>query len=399
MKLKRLLMLFLSVLLTVFLMACGGNGTEEPSDVENENLEEPDSIEMEEDNLGKRSSPVPVGKWIEFTDTYYESLDSWDEIEGHFKLRITEVIRGDEALYQLMEENQFNEPAPDGNEWIIVNFEIEMLEGDEDVAYTVSPYISVLSSSGNEIPQDNYGTLDGNEFGYVDLFPGGIHSGRQAKYVPVGDDSLLVYETGFDKSIYFSISGDGVNEEVGVEETTELADSQGEKNTEEKADSDKAGNLGKRSNPVPVGEWIEFTDTYYESLENWDEIEGRFKLRITEVTRGDEAYEQLKKENQFNDPAPEGNEWIIVNFEIEMLEGDEDAPYSVSPYITVFSSSGNEISQDDYGTLDGNEYGYVDLFPGGTHSGRETKYIPVGDESLLAYETGFDQGIYFSINQ
>ena len=57
-------------------------------------------------------------------------------------------------------------------------------------------------------------------------------------------------------------------------------------------------------------------------------IEAILKLRITEVERGDVAYEQLVDENQFNEPAPEGNEWIIVNFEIEMLDGDEDVPYT-----------------------------------------------------------------------
>lgn len=169
--------------------------------------------------------------------------------------------------------------------------------------------------------------------------------------------------------------------------------------SESKVEADENDNLGKRSNPVPISEWIEFQDIYYESLESFDEIEGTYKLRITEVERGESAFEQLKSENQFNEPAPEGYEWIIATFEIEMLTGDEDAPYSLAPYITVMSSSGNEVPQDDYGTLDGNEFGYVDLFPGGTHSGRVTNYVPEGDEALLVYEYGFDSSIYFSITE
>ena len=170
---------------------------------------------------------------------------------------------------------------------------------------------------------------------------------------------------------------------------------------EENVDSKDAlaDNLGKRSNPVPVGEWIEFQDSYYENIESFDAIEGTLKLRITEVERGDAAFEKLMAENQFNEPAPEGHEWVIAHLEIEMVEGDEDTPYTVVPFISIMASTGNEVSQDAWATLDGNEFGHVDLFPGGSHSGRVAYYAPIEDESLLVYEVGFDTGIYFSLSQ
>lgn len=210
MKIRRLiLLLFLSLSLVFTITACGDTSSGQAEDESNdivETDEDSKSKETSSSNVGKRSNPVPIGQWIEFEDTYYESLESFDAIDGRFKLRITEVERGEEAFEQLIEENQFNEPGPEGYEWIIVNFEIEMLEGDEDAPYTVVPFISVMSSSGNEVSQDDWATLDGNEFGHVDLFPGGSHSGRVTKYVPEGDESLLVYEFMLDSSIYFYIS-------------------------------------------------------------------------------------------------------------------------------------------------------------------------------------------------
>lgn len=207
MKIKKLVMLFISLLLIFTFVACGEENMEQ---VENETdtlvETDEDSNSDANDNLGKRSNPVPIGEWIEFKDTYYESIESSDQIEGTFKLRITEVERGDSAFEQLIEENEFNEPAPEGHEWIIAHFETEMLDGDEDSPYTVVPFINVMSSSGNEVSQDEYGTLDGDEFGYVDLFPGGSHSGRVTNYVPEGDESLLVYEYGLESGIYFSIT-------------------------------------------------------------------------------------------------------------------------------------------------------------------------------------------------
>lgn len=169
--------------------------------------------------------------------------------------------------------------------------------------------------------------------------------------------------------------------------------------TEATAEEVDEGQLGKRSNPVPLGEWIEFEDVYYESFESWDEIEARLKVRILEVIRGETAYDQLVAENEFNEPAHEGHEWVIAHLEIEMLEGDEDAPYLVSPFINVISSTGSEVPQDDYGTLEGNEFGYVDLFPGGTHSGRLSFYVPVDDDSLFVYESNLGSGFYFSIRE
>lgn len=204
---------FISLLLVISIItvACG-DASSENSDSSSEVVEDADSEDSAEkgndadDNLGKRSNPVPIGEWIEFQDTYYESIESFDGIEGTFRIRITEIERGDTAFEQLVAENEFNEPAPEGYEWIIAHFEIEMLDGDEDIPYTVVPFISVMASTGNEVSQDDWATLDGNEFGHVDVFPGGSHSGRDTYYVPVGDDSLLVYETGLDSGIYFSIT-------------------------------------------------------------------------------------------------------------------------------------------------------------------------------------------------
>lgn len=187
--------------------------------------------------------------------------------------------------------------------------------------------------------------------------------------------------------------------ETTAEDTDSALEVNEETDSKDSGEDNVTDNLGKRSNPVPLDEWVEFQDTYYESIESFDGIEGTYKLRITEVERSDVALEKLIEENQFNEPAPEGYEWIIIHLEIEMLEGDEDTPYTVVPFINVMASTGNEVSQDDYATLDGNEFGHVDLFPGGTHSGRVTKYVPEEDESLLVYEVGFDTGIYFSITE
>jgi len=186
-----------------------GAETEENTDVEAE--EEEAEEEPPTSDVGKRSNPVPVGESVTYTEVYYG--EDWEEeYEAEYEVRITDIVRGEEALTILKEENQFNEPAPEGMEWAIITLEGTLHAGDEDVPYTVVPWFSVVDSTGSEVPQDDYATLDGNEYGYVDLFPGGTTEGRIAHYMPVDDESLLFLDDMMGSGIYFSLTPDSDSE-------------------------------------------------------------------------------------------------------------------------------------------------------------------------------------------
>ena len=181
-------------------------------------------------------------------------------------------------------------------------------------------------------------------------------------------------------------------------ETEEVVEKTGPEEVEESEEIEEeaeTSNVGKRSNPVPLGTAFQFEDTYYDDDSN--RLDAVFELTVLDVIRGEEAYDILMSENQFNEPAPEGMEWAIISLEGKLIEGDEDIPYTIVPWFSVVDSSGSEISQDDYGTFDGNEYGYVDLFPGGTTTGRIAKYIPAGDDTLLVLDEFLGSGVYFSL--
>ena len=207
--------LLLVGMLSLTLFGCStDSGTAESVDtssqasekMEADDIEKVDSSEEtleEEVVLGKRTTPAPIGEWVEVEESY--SNEDWTETyEAKLKMRMTEVVRGEEAKDILANENMFNEDAPEGMEWVIATLEAELLEGDEDVAYTLVPFMNVVDSSGSEVSQDAYGTLEGSEFGFVDLFPGGTTSGRTVFYVPTEDESLLVYNN-FTSKIYFDL--------------------------------------------------------------------------------------------------------------------------------------------------------------------------------------------------
>ena len=100
-------------------------------------------------------------------------------------------------------------------------------------------------------------------------------------------------------------------------------------------------------------------------------------------------------ENQFNEAPPEGMEWVIFDVTMKFLDGNQDTPYTTSPAFDIISSSGSEIAQDIYGTLDGNSFGYTDLFPGAEVSGRVVKYAPIGDNFLISHDENFSAAFYF----
>ena len=176
----------------------------------------------------------------------------------------------------------------------------------------------------------------------------------------------------------------------GAFEETETLD---ETNTEESATGSSVA--GKRSNPVPLGQAIEIPVEY--SNEDWTEnYEGTISLQINGITKGQAALDTLMAENQFNEAPPEGMEWVIFDVTMKLLDGNQDTPFTILPNFEIVSSSGSEIAQDAYASLDGNEFGYSDIFPGAEASGRVVKYAPIGDNFLISYDENFSASFYFS---
>ena len=180
------------------------------------------------------------------------------------------------------------------------------------------------------------------------------------------------------------------SEREGGSEDTEPQD---ETSTEESAA--EASVIGKRSNPVLLGQAIEIPVEY--SNDDWTEnYEGTISLQISGITKGQAALDILMAENQFNEAPPEGMEWVIFDVTMKLLDGNQDTPFTILPNFEIVSSSGSEIAQDAYASLEGNEFGYTDIFPGAEASGRVVKYAPIGDNFLISYDENFSASFIFS---
>lgn len=214
MRIKLLVIVFTSIL---FLSACSdegnnpdtvdaGDDTEEVGEDVREDGGEDVKEETTDENttdLGKRSNPVPLGESVQIPVDIYESADSFESEEGLFEVSITNLISGDEAFDFIKSENQFNEEAPEGYQWIVLDVSGTLVEGSEDSPYTPTPFVSTVSESGEETPDLGiYATID-NEFGWNDLFHGGTTNGKIAILAPADEDYLIKWDEGFINSIFF----------------------------------------------------------------------------------------------------------------------------------------------------------------------------------------------------
>jgi hypothetical protein len=154
----------------------------------------------------------------------------------------------------------------------------------------------------------------------------------------------------------------------------------------------EAPEIGTRQNPHPVGETAELV------FRN----ELVFEMTITEVLRGEPAFQKIRAANQFNEAAPEGFEWTVSH--ITVAYTGEDAGVL-------------EIDQFDFGVVTGGRAltyadttGYspcclqppVDftLYQGGEADGWVALPVRVDDEDpvlALGMGSGGEGGIFFSL--
>lgn len=214
---KKLSVLGITVLSVLTLSACSSvgdnnvkvtdNSKTSESTVQSETKATTDSSAKESttSEVGKRSNPVPLGQTATFDTNFYG--DDGKEYDANLSLTLSNVVRGEEAMTYLVNANQFNEPAPEGNEWIIFQIDETLNKGDADVPYFESGHFTVIDSKGAELDQSTYGTFaDGESWGLSDMYDGASISGKYAIYAPVGEDVLVEYTgNSFDTSVFFAL--------------------------------------------------------------------------------------------------------------------------------------------------------------------------------------------------
>jgi hypothetical protein len=129
-----------------------------------------------------------------------------------------------------------------------------------------------------------------------------------------------------------------------------------------------------------------------------------FTLSVEEVIRGSGALDVIMQANQFNDPAPEGFEWVLARIQINYT-GEDQGMLEISKQNFAVVTNGRIIHYDDtfiYSPCCIEPDLELSLMPGGTGSGWISVPVVIDDQSpLLAIglRDNGTGGIFFSLTQ
>lgn len=150
-----------------------------------------------------------------------------------------------------------------------------------------------------------------------------------------------------------------------------------------------------RVNPAPLNT----VQTYTKTSEWYEEDNYSVNIRVSEIIRGEKAWNKIKAANMFNNEAPEGYEYILAKIAFSVLDTKLDISITPSKYqFKAFSSNNEEMENpvivDPEPGLSGS------LYEGGNTEG----WIPVMVEKddtnpKLAYGLDYNGagGIWFAL--
>lgn len=296
-----------------------------------------------------RSAPLPLGTELRF--------ENW-------AMSITGVSRGDEAAQAITGANQFNDLAPEGWQYLLASLKLTNISTEQEaksvlfgVDLRVTGERNVLYSRASVVvPQP----LEG------ELFPDGSAEGQIAFLVPAGEGNLMFFVA---ESFSFDLEA---RRFVAIDEGASIV---ADPTLAEIAPREDGS---RRAAPAPLGTTV---------------VSEAWEVTVLEVFRGADAAQRVTEANQFNDPAPEGQEYIVARIRARYLGGDDaDSAANIDQNAFKVTGAANVIYDRPSivapePTLD------AYLFPGGQVEGWVVVQAPTGEAGLtLVYEPIFEFG-------
>lgn len=143
--------------------------------------------------------------------------------------------------------------------------------------------------------------------------------------------------------------------------------------------------LGSRTNPVPFQTTATVDDELYDDEGNSYAI--KFDLTVSEVIRGDAAYQKLLSMNEFNETAPEGYEWVLAKTKVKFVESEtEDLSFHIDGIMNfdMVSESGDIYSGDIVGSTEP-DFSF-EMYVGNEKEGYISGLVKTGEKAQLRYD-------------
>lgn len=178
-------------------------GVEESIEEKNDEVE---SVEEVVDNSpnGKRSNPYTIGDVITVGGKQYTDSDTF---EYEADVQLSNLIRGQEAYDWAISQNQFNEPAPDGWEWGVLDISVTLNKGSVDEAFKPAVYLYSVKSDGTPSPDGHFMSMGDYDFHYPNIYEGGNVTGKLPVLIPVDDpEATIKMDWNWEGDIFFKIT-------------------------------------------------------------------------------------------------------------------------------------------------------------------------------------------------
>ena len=171
-------------------------------------------------------------------------------------------------------------------------------------------------------------------------------------------------------------------------------DSKEEKEKEVKQEVEKEKAMGTRSNPLPFGDTITVKENIYD--DSFNAYASSLEITLLDTIRGEEAWTILKEENEFNEPAEEGYEYVLVKVKgfLKESETDDDSLYFSDMNFDFVSNDGevyewvsvvtpNELSKE--------------LYNGGTGEGFIVNQVRTDDDFKVSYDSSEGSPVFLYV--
>ena len=296
-----------------------------------------------------RNNPYPLSELV--------SAPNWD-------VQVLEVKRGEGAWTDIHAANMFNEPAPEGMEYLLVKIHVKSTYTDSD-AHTINGcYIDVTGDRLIAYTCSMASVVEPEPQLDAKLYTGGEAEGWAAYPVGQGEGNLILVVNeswNFDENAIRYIA---LDEGASIGISPDLA-------------SIQSTDIGvERNTPAHRTEKV--------ISEDWE-------ISVLEVIRGDEAWAMVYGVNKFNDPPEEGMEYIAVKIQARYI-GTEDRAENIDNSSFKTTGSAGVLYDRPYVIGPDPELS-VSLYPGGEYVGWVIVQAAKGETGLmLVFEPLFDIG-------
>ena len=277
---------------------------------------------------------------------------------GSWRLRVSAITP--DGTDEVMEENQFNDPPPEGNQFFIASLEATYTGTESSTFSGFSGDMRLKSVGDSRVAYEGFdascGVIPDDIDDSGEAFPGGTVTGNVCWSIQSTDAASLVMiaeeSFNFDDDTRAFLSLDPTA--TPINETTSLEE----------------GRESGFESAVAIGE---------------SATVGGWELKVVAITP--DGTDEVMEENQFNDPPPEGNQFFIASLEATYT-GTESSTFSgFSGDIRLKSVGDSRVAYEGFdascGVIPDDIDDSGEAFPGGTVTGNVCWSIQSTDAASL----------------